>query len=680
LLVKAFTFLPLGSIAFKVNLFSLVFACLTLVFLYLSANLFLEILFGREEPTIIAGLFPVLLLAFSEPFWYHSIVAEVYTLHSFFTCLIIYSLLRWKIKEDVRFLFAAAFFYGLSAGNHATVVFYLPAIVLLFLAWERKARVKHLLVSSLVFIIGFSVYLYLPIRSITEPTIDWGNTENFQEFIYHITDRQHAGTHFDQLQVKTSGDKTEIWKGLGSLGINTLRVVRVLAQDLNNQLTFVIVVGFFVGAMLCFKANRPLFFFFLLIVAVNASFFVGWQKESYFPTYIVACLWTSAFLFWLYKLPGANRSGNSPNRQNGLKGKNEFPQATQQKLVISLVLAGCVAWLVSANYSKVDRSGNYFAESLLQRMILSLDDNSIFVAGISWFNSAYHQDVMRLRDDVTFVKAWDFLDSHPPFYLTPKRYPDLKLPRPENHRFGSREESYLYLTDFFDQNARERPLLIEQNLSFLYEFPLAEKLVPHKNLLLRYSLQDKSSVSNPGKGFGEFKQWMEEDLALPGFQYEFKWIQKVSFYIPSFAAYFHSAGYYKEEMEALILMREFLGRGGVDWYLKVVDNLILDGKQEEARTKWETMRKFFPEFFETYLAEGLLLSNEGKWVKSLKSFKSASEKSQNNFRPYFESANIWIALGDPEKAERALEEAQARVASLGELKQVRERFQQLGPF
>ena len=133
-------------------------------------------------------------------------------------------------------------------------------------------------------------------------------------------------------------------------------------------------------------------------------------------------------------------------------------------------------------------------------------------------------------------------------------------------------------------------------------------------------------------------------------------------------------------MEVLIVMREFLGQGGVDWYLKVVDNLTLDGKLEEARTKLKTMRKFFPENFETYLAEGLLLSKEGEWEKSLNSFRIAAEKKQEAFRPYFESADIWIALGNPEKAKRSLVEAQARVATLGELKQVRERLQQLGSF
>ena len=666
LLVKTFTFLPLGSIAFKVNLFSLVFACLTLVFLYLSTNLFLEILFGPGKSRTIAGLFPALLLAFSQPFWYHALVAEVYTLHSFFTCLIIYLLLQWKMKEDVRFLYASAFLYGLSAGNHATVVFYLPAIVLLFFAWERMEHFKNLLVSSLIFLIGFSVYLYLPIRSFAEPTIDWGNPETFQGFLYQVTDRQHAETHFDQLPAGNLEKTNTIWPDLSSLGTNALHVLKMLAHDLNKQLTPVAVVGFLVGALLCFKANRPLFFFFLLIVAVNASFFAGWRKESYFPSHIVACLWTSVFLCWLLQAKWTNN--NSPGSQNSPESKNWFP--TNLQTMVPLILVGCVAWLISSNYSKVDRSGNYFAESLLQRMILSLDDNSIFVAGISWFNSAYHQDVMRLRDDVTFVKAWDFLDTHPPSLMTSKKYPDLKLPAPENYRFSSRAEAYLYATDFFDQNSRLRPLLIEQNISFLQEFPLAEKLVPHHNLLLRYR-DDRSNLLSPGEGFGEFKQWLEEELGLPGIQNESAWINKVSYYIPSFAAYFHSAGYYKEEREALMVMHEFLGQRGVAWHLKMVDNLILDGKLEDARKKWETMKNKFPDFFATHLAEGLVFQSEENYEGAIRSFNRALKADPEAFRPYLEKSLAWLGSGNKEKTISTLRVARKKIKTLTDLKRIR---------
>lgn len=670
--------MPLGSIAFKVNLFSLVFACLTLALLYLLTNIFLELVFGKGKIGVIVGMFPVLLLAFSKSFWYHALVAEVYTLHAFFTCLIIYLLLQWKKKEDVRFLYASAFIYGLSAGNHATVAFFLPAIVLLFFCWERKERFKNLLVSSLVFLIGFSVYLYLPIRSLAEPTIDWGNPETFQAFLYQVTDRQHADTHFDQLPNGKSDEVHMLWMGLSSLGANTLHVFKALTHDLYKQLTPVTVIGFFVGALLCFKSNRPLFFFLSIIVAVNATFFVGWREESYFPTYIVACLWTSAFLYWLVKATGLNPPDNSPNLQS--EREYGFLHVGNRQPAVILVLVGCIAWLISTNFNKVDRSDNYFAESLLKRMVLSLDDDSIFVAGISWFNSAYHQDVMRLRDDVTFVKAWDFLDAYPPQYMTQKKYPDLKLPNPENYKFGSRAEAYLYMTNFFDGNAGTRPLLIEQNISYLQEFPLAKKLVPHDNLLLRYRPQSESSENkpmNPGKGFADFKQWLEEELALPGIQNESIWIQKVSYYIPSFAEYYHSAGYYKEERKVLKVMHEFLGNRGVAWHLKVVDNLILDEKLKLARKNWEAMKNKFPKFFETYLAEGLLLSKEGEWIKALDSFKRASEKNPKAFRPYFEATETWMALGNPIKAKRELEEARTRVTSLRELNQIRERFRQL---
>ena len=667
LLAKTITFLPLGSMAFKVNLFSMVFACLTLIFLYLTTQLFLEIVFGPGQDRIIVGVFPVLFLAFSEPFWYHALIAEVYSLHSFFTCLIIYHLLQWRVKADIRYLFSAAFFYGLSAGNHATVVFYLPAILLLFLAWQKKARFKNIVISSLIFIIGFSVYLYLPVRSLAEPTIDWGNPETVQGFLYHVTDRQHANTHFDQLSGAPPGTLDEVAIGLSGLGGKALHVLNMLVQDLNQQLTAIIVVGFLFGGILCFKANRPLYFFFFLIVAMNAAFFVGWRKESYFPSHIVACMWTSAFLAWLFQQKGL-RPSTALKQGPLVKGKLSV-QPNGQTLVI-LVLVGCVLWQISSNYNKVDRSGNYFAESLLKRMVLSLDNDSIFVAGISWFNVAYHQDVMRLRDDVTFVKAWDFLDVYPPSVLTSRKYPDLKLPTPEKFRFGSREESYMYLLDFFNKNAAQHPVLIEQNISLLQEFPLAEKLAPHNNLLLRYLPQPDLTARDISQGFAEFKQWMEEELSLPGIQHDPTWIRKITFYIPSFAAYFHSAGYYKEERDALRLMKEFLGQGGVAWDFKMVDNYILSNELDRARQQWKGMKQKFPNHYETHLAAGILLSQEGKEKEGLNALNRASDKKQKAFRPYFESAKTRIVLKDFENAKRDLGQARARITSLEELKQV----------
>ena len=70
LIAKAITFLPMGSIAFRVNLFSTLLACMTLVVIYLLAIEIIKIYLpeSSSESRIGIALFPPALLAFSSPF------------------------------------------------------------------------------------------------------------------------------------------------------------------------------------------------------------------------------------------------------------------------------------------------------------------------------------------------------------------------------------------------------------------------------------------------------------------------------------------------------------------------------------------------------------------------------------------------------------------------------------
>ena len=104
LIAKAITFLPLGSIAFRVNLFCTLLACITLVVIYLPAIEIIKICLpeSSSESRIGNAFFPPALLAFSPPFWFNSLIAEVYTLHSFFTILIIHLGVRDKIYPNRR--------------------------------------------------------------------------------------------------------------------------------------------------------------------------------------------------------------------------------------------------------------------------------------------------------------------------------------------------------------------------------------------------------------------------------------------------------------------------------------------------------------------------------------------------------------------------------------------------
>ncbi|MFQ5583643.1 MAG: DUF2723 domain-containing protein, partial [Calditrichia bacterium] len=141
LMAKAVTFFPMGAIPFKVNLFSSLIACLALLALYMASVAFLRVLAGPAEYSdssfVWSSLLPVGFMAFCTPFWGNTMLAEVYTLHTLFTVLVILGLLKWKEKEDIRYLYSAALIYGLSAGNHGTVALYLPAILVLFFFWCR---------------------------------------------------------------------------------------------------------------------------------------------------------------------------------------------------------------------------------------------------------------------------------------------------------------------------------------------------------------------------------------------------------------------------------------------------------------------------------------------------------------------------------------------------------------
>ncbi|MFQ5483676.1 MAG: DUF2723 domain-containing protein, partial [Nitrospinaceae bacterium] len=283
LLAKALTFLPLGSVAFRVNLFSALAAVAALALVYAAAWMGLRLFSGdgEDRQKTWAAALATGCLAFSGPFWEQSRLAEVYTLHTAFTAGILLLLLSWRVKEDVRFLYAAALTYGLSAGNHATVAFYLPAILVLFFCWSRGPhRWRDLTRCVLMFLAGLSVFLYLPVRSMAEPSFDFGNPETVEGFIYQVTDRKDEKYHFSVLRdsgvsslAKSSSSSPSIVERSGRelfrLVNDTWEIGKSAVLDLTRHLSPLSALGILAGGILCWGRSRPLFLFFLIVAGVN---------------------------------------------------------------------------------------------------------------------------------------------------------------------------------------------------------------------------------------------------------------------------------------------------------------------------------------------------------------------------------------------------------------------------
>ncbi|MFH1825215.1 MAG: DUF2723 domain-containing protein [Candidatus Firestonebacteria bacterium] len=103
----------------------------------------------------ISGLVSAFALGCSSLFWKYSILAEVFALNNFFVAILIFVLLIWKSKKDIKLLYLFFFIYGLSLTNHQTLIFLFPAI--LFFIFKEDKKIFNL--KSFLFIIPFIIGL-----------------------------------------------------------------------------------------------------------------------------------------------------------------------------------------------------------------------------------------------------------------------------------------------------------------------------------------------------------------------------------------------------------------------------------------------------------------------------------------------------------------------------------------
>ncbi|MGH7790236.1 MAG: glycosyltransferase family 117 protein, partial [Candidatus Binatia bacterium] len=113
---------PLGSIAYRMSLFSAACAALAGALVYQV---------GRQlalAPS--AALCAALLFAFSPSFWGEATVQRVYALNALFVALATLCAVRWQMRNEPRWLVATALVCGLGAANHTFMALYAVAFAL----------------------------------------------------------------------------------------------------------------------------------------------------------------------------------------------------------------------------------------------------------------------------------------------------------------------------------------------------------------------------------------------------------------------------------------------------------------------------------------------------------------------------------------------------------------------
>ena len=161
LITHPFSYLPVGSLAYRMNLFSAFMGAAAVALTCLVASR----LGCRPAVEASAGLG----LAFSPVFWSQSLIAEVYSLHAAIVAAVVLLLLVWAASRRARWYYAAMAIFAAGLGNHTTILAFLPGIAGFVALTDRSFafRPRTLLVSAGVILAGLLQYAFVLIRSLS---------------------------------------------------------------------------------------------------------------------------------------------------------------------------------------------------------------------------------------------------------------------------------------------------------------------------------------------------------------------------------------------------------------------------------------------------------------------------------------------------------------------------------
>ena len=388
MIAHAFTWLPVGGVAWRVNLMSAFFGAATVYVLAL-----LVIHFTRNR---IAAFAAALLFAFSRQFWSQAVIAEVYTLTAFFVALCLLVLFQWERDRHDRHLLLLAAAIGLGTAGHNTFMLLAPWFAGYVLLHDRAklGRLPGLRrwtlyagLSALSALCCVVLFAYVPLRAAAHPPVNWGDPEGLAGMWRHMRREQFD---FMVTQYPRSWDRFlgQMW-AMGGM-------------YLHQPLLLADVAGF-----LILLRRRPARALFLAICA--ASVVVGftlWQN----PELTRDWLWVMAVFPIPAYLMGALCAG-------------VFFDAVwrRRRIAAAVVMAVCVAVPLGLNWRSNDKSHYYWAHDYGRNILNTLDKDAIYVSASDHggFSVLYLQNVEGLRPDVTNARTYGYVhlaefDNLPP--------------------------------------------------------------------------------------------------------------------------------------------------------------------------------------------------------------------------------------------------------------------------
>lgn len=216
LLGSLFARLPIGDMAYRLNLLSAVAAAGAVGVLTLTVHYALSYAATpsvRPGPSWLVTLTTAcvaLTFGFSSILWSQAVITEVYSLNALFAILIWLVAFRARSANKVWLWSMCTLLLGIGLGNHLSLITVLPGLLVLFWpGWQRLGKAQEpgrprrdrwspgLPVALLgPLLLGLTVYAALPLRASHNPAINWGGADSWSGFLWLVTGRLYAPLAF----------------------------------------------------------------------------------------------------------------------------------------------------------------------------------------------------------------------------------------------------------------------------------------------------------------------------------------------------------------------------------------------------------------------------------------------------------------------------------------------------
>lgn len=429
LLGKLFTLLPIGGIAYRVNLMSAVLAASTVSVVFIST---LHLVPQRLDAlsTVVIAAASALLLAFSQVFWSQAIISEVYSLNALLVALIVFfGTLYWR-KGETKWLYALALALGLSLSNHFSCLLVMPGVLLLVL---RKGQLtgRVCLGMAVLFLAGLSAYIYLPLSSARHPPLDWGGPHTWSGFWWTVSAQIYRQYVFG-LPLAHLPARLGSWLSLSA-----------------EQFTWLGLALGLVGIWDLWEAEREWLLFSLISFGAVVIYSVTYNTtDSYvylIPSYLLFAMWMARGASYLSPeaiIPWTN------------KGRDPVSTTSRPLWLFTLPLLLLPVLVLGANLRNLDLSNDREAYEYATTVFAQVPQDAVIIAGTdAHVFSLWYLLYVEAAAPEAAVVAEGLYDYEWYKDTLLRQHPQLAIPR-------STADPYDQLFGFIDANLPRRPVFL----------------------------------------------------------------------------------------------------------------------------------------------------------------------------------------------------------------------------